>query len=45
MYSRTLDVLHDAGDEDVGAVTDGIDLALKTIEVTVHQHRLVGAGV
>src|SRR5699024_8849599 len=34
--------LHDAGDEHVGAVTDGVHLHLLADDVLIHQHGLVG---
>ena len=45
VHTCALDVLHDAGDQDVSAVTDRVDLTLQTIEVAIHQHRLVRAGM
>ena len=37
----TLDQLHDAGDEDVAAVTDGVDLDLAALDILVDQNGLV----
>ena len=41
MDARALHVLHDAGDEDVLAVADGVDLDLAADDVFVHQHGLL----
>ncbi len=42
MHSRPLDMLHDAGNEDRLAVTDGIHLALLALQVFVNEHRVLG---
>ena len=41
MHARALHVLHDAGDEDVPAVTDGVHLDLAADDVLVDQHGLL----
>ena len=41
MYACPLDMLHDAGDEDIGAVTDRIDFDLCAADILVDQHRIV----
>ena len=39
--TRVLDMLHDAGDEDILAVADGVHLQLLAHDVAIDQHRLV----
>ena len=40
-----LEMLHDARDEDVVAVADGVDLALGTQNILVHQHGMAHVNV
>ncbi len=45
MNAGTLDLLHDAGHEVIRAVADGVDLALGTQDVLVHQDRVAHVNV
>ena len=41
MDASTLDVLHDARDQDVGTVTDGVDLDFLAHDIFVDQDRML----
>ena len=43
MYARTLDVLHDAGDEHVLSVADGIHFNFLATHILVYEHRVIYA--
>ena len=39
--ARLLDVLHDTGNEDILAITDGVHLQFAAHNITIDQHRAV----
>ena len=45
MHPGSLDVTHDAGNEHIGAVTDGVHLALDALKISVDEHGPVRAGM
>ena len=45
MHAGALHLLHDAGDQEVFAVADGVHLALGTHDVLIQQHRVIHVNV